>query len=127
MTVNFNAYVRDTAANLWRFPRVANADPVESLGVSNTNAADLLAALGLADPHAEPVPLDVFSNLVTTALRRHLGKRSPAYASVEDIQPGRMSITYCGRSEGYIERRLSELAVMTQEARAIGATHIGWG
>lgn len=127
MTVSFNPYVRDTAAALWRFPKPQAADTVEAIEVSNANAADILAALGLADPHAEPMPLSAFSNLVTAALRRHIGKRSPAYASVEDTQPGRMSITYCGRSEGYIERRLGELAVMTQEARAIGATHIGWG
>src|SRR5271166_1633906 len=68
-----------------------------------------------------------FTNLVTCALRRHLGRRSPALEPVEDAAPGRMTVVFGERSEGYVERRLGDLARLLQQSRMIGATHFGWG
>ncbi len=38
-----------------------------------------------------------------------------------------MTVVHVGRDEGYIEKRLGDLAALIQRSRAIGATHIGWG
>ena len=64
---------------------------------------------------------------MTAALRRHLGKRSPEPPTVEDAQPGRMTIIHIGRNEGYIERKLGALITAIQRGREIGATHFSWG
>jgi len=73
------------------------------------------------------MPINAFSALVTAALRRHLGQRSPAIPPVEDTEPGRMTINHLGRAEGYLERRLGNLASLIQRSRLLGATHVGWG
>ena len=38
-----------------------------------------------------------------------------------------MTIVHIGRAEGYVERRLSDLARAIQRSRTIGATHFSWG
>ena len=98
------------------------------LSVSNANGADLLCTLGLApEPGGGPVPIEHFAGLVTEAARRHLDRRSPARATVEDVQKGRVTVVFVGRSDGYIERRLGDLMTLIQRSRVAGATHFGWG
>ena len=98
------------------------------MNVSNANAADLLLAIGLNPDVAQaPLPLDAFSALVTSALRRHLDRRSPALETVIDQEPGKLAMIHCGRREGYIEETLSALAALVQRSRTIKATHFGWG
>lgn len=129
MTVCFTPYVRDPKRDAWVHPQSDEEDYGEfELDVCNANALDLLLALGLEPAsYGDVIAIDVFSNLVTAALRRHLGKRSPELLTVEDAQPGRMTMIHIGRNEGYIERKLGELAKVIQRSRAIGATHFGWG
>jgi hypothetical protein len=87
-----------------------------------------LLALGLEPTsYGDVIAIDVFSNLVTAAMRRQLGKRSPELPTIEDSEPGRMAIVHVGRVEGYIERRLGDLARAIQRSRTIGATHFSWG
>ena len=94
----------------------------------NANATDLLLTLSLEPAsYGDVIAIDVFSNLVTAAMCRHLGKRSPELPRVEDSEPGRMTIVHSGRAEGYIERRLGDLARAIQRSRTIGATHFSWG
>ena len=127
MSVDFHPYVFDPGDHVWKFPPRAHSMPFE-FNLSNANAADLLNALGLPyDVNAEPMPLGALSGLVTAALRRHLDKRSPELPTMTDRTPGKMTVVYCGRREGYIEERLGDLATLIQHGRAIGATHIGWG
>jgi len=128
MSVSFLAYVRDDARDLWVMPALArdNADTFE-VSVSNGNAVELLLALGLSPEPDGIFTLDAFSGLVTAALRRHLGQRSPEIAPAEYAELGKMTIIHLGRSEGYIERRLGDLAGLVQCSRLAGATHIGWG
>jgi hypothetical protein len=127
MSVSFLAYVRDDARDLWVMPALArdNADTFE-VSVSNGNAVELLLALGLSPEPDGIFTLDAFSGLVTAALRRHLGQRSPEIAPAEYAEPGKMTMIHLGRSEGYIERRLGDLACLVQRSRLAGATHIGW-
>jgi hypothetical protein len=110
-------------------PESTRDDPDSfELSVSNANGADLLRALGLApEPGGEPVPIEHFAGLVTEAARRHLDHRSPALATVEDVQKGRLTVVLVGRAEGYIERRLGDLMTLIQRSRAAGATHFGFG
>jgi hypothetical protein len=127
MSVSFLAYVRDDARDLWVMPALSrdNADTFE-VSVSNGNAVELLLALGLSPEPDGIFTLDAFSGLVTAALRRHLGQRSPEIAPAEYAEPGKMTMIHLGRSEGYIERRLGDLACLVQRSRLAGATHIGW-
>ena len=129
MSICFLPYVHDQVRDLWMVPRTARDDPDSfELSVSNANGADLLCALGLApEPGGGPVPIDHFAGLVTAAACRHLDHRSPALATVEDVQKGRLTVVLVGRTEGYIERRLGDLMALIQRGRAAGATHIGWG
>jgi hypothetical protein len=129
VSICFLPYVHDQVHDIWTALRAARDDPDSfGLSVSNANGADLLCALGLApEPGGGPVPIDHFAGLVTAAARRHLDHRSPALATVEDVQKGRLTVVLVGRTEGYIEHRLSDLMALIQRGRAAGATHIGWG
>jgi len=129
MTISFNPYVFDAARRLWLLPQASRQDPdAFELNVSNVNGADLLLAMGLnPDAGQSPMPVDAFSALVTSALRRHLGHRSPALENVVDQEPGKTAIIHCGRREGYIEEALGALAALVQRSRAAKATHFGWG
>jgi hypothetical protein len=129
VSICFLPYVHDQVRDIWMVPRGAR-DDLDSfeLSVSNANGADLLRALGLApEPGGGPVPIDAFAGLVTAAARRHLDHRSPALATVEDVQKGRLTVVHFGRSDGYIERRLGDLMTLIQRSRTAGATHFGWG
>lgn len=129
MAVSFHPYVFDPQRRLWVFPAAAQTDPEAfDTCLTNSNAVDLLLALGLQpDPVGGPMPLEQFANLVTAALRRHLGYRSPEIPPFCDQREGQMTVVTLGRREGYIEERLGELAILLQRSRAAGATHIGWG
>jgi hypothetical protein len=128
MSVTFMPYVFDATRSCWVRPTaIARDDETFELNVSNANAADLLAELGIAaEPGADPWPIELVAHLITGALRRHLGKRSPARTAITDAAPGRTTIIHCARREGYIEERLGHLAQLVQRSRAIRATHIGW-
>jgi hypothetical protein len=127
-SISFLPYVRDDARDLWVIPAFARADgDAFEMSVSNGNAVGLLLALGLSPEPDGIFTLDAFSGLVTAALRRHLGQRSPEIAPAEHAEPGKMTMIHLGRSEGYIERRLGDLAGLLQRSRLAGATHIGWG
>ena len=129
MSICFLPYVHDQVRDIWMVPESTRDDPDSfELSVSNANGADLLCALGLApEAGGGPVPIDQFAGLVTSAARRHLDHRSPALATVEDVQKGRLTVVLVGHPEGYIERRLGDLMALVQRSRAAGATHFGWG
>ena len=38
-----------------------------------------------------------------------------------------MTTIFLGRAEGYIERRLYDLAELIQRSSALNPTHFGWG
>jgi hypothetical protein len=129
MTVCFTPYVRDENRETWVLPHIGRPDQEDfEVDVCNANAIDLLLTLGLEPAsYGDVIAIDVFSNLVTAAMRRHLGKRSPELPTVEDKEPDRMTIVHIGRAEGYVERRLGDLARAIQRSRTIGATHFSWG
>jgi hypothetical protein len=128
MSICFMPYVHDSVRNLWTLPPAAHADPdAFQLSVSNANGADLLLAMGLAPEPDGLTPIDTFGGLVSATLRRHLNHRSAELPVWEDDEPGKMTLIYLGRPEGYIEQRLGELMRLVQSGRAAGATHFGWG
>ena len=130
MSVSFLPYVRDDVRDLWVIPSLARDDGDGDgfeVSVSNGNAVELLLALGLSPEPDGIFTLDAFSGLVTAALRRHLGQRSPEIAPAEYAELGKMTMIHLGSSEGYVERRLGDLAGLVQRSRLAGATHIGWG
>jgi hypothetical protein len=131
MTVTFTPYsAPETDGQFWKWPEACQRDPERfTLELNNRNAADVLARLGYPGETwlDEPLRIDEFAELVRLALRRSLGTRSPAVESQElpQIDTG-MTVIECGRAEGYIERRLYDLAMLAARAREAGATHIGW-
>jgi hypothetical protein len=129
VSICFLPYVHDQVRDIWMVLGAARDDSGNfELSVSNANGADLLCTLGLApEPGGGPVPIEHFAGLVTEAARRHLDHRSPALATVEDVQKGRLTVVLVGRPEGYIEGRLGDLMSLIQRSRAAGATHFGWG
>jgi hypothetical protein len=129
MTVYFTPYVRGASSDAWVLPHIGRPDQEEfEVDVCNANATDLLLTLGLEPAsYGDVIAINVFSNLVTAAMRRHLGKSSPELPTVEDTEPGLMTIIHVGCAEGYIERRLGDLARAIQHSRTIGATHFSWG
>ena len=128
MSISFLPYLRDDVRDLWVIPALARDDgDAFEMSVSNSNAVGLLLALGLSPEPDGIFTLDAFSGLLTAALRRHLGQRSPEMASAKCAELGKMTMIHLGRSEGYIERRLGALASLVQRSRLGGATHIGWG
>lgn len=127
MTVNFKPYVFDQVRHTWCM-LASPEDETFIVNLSNANAADVLAALGLsAADENNPMPIDAFSNLTTAALRRHLDNRSPERELIVDPVPGKMTIIHCSRREGYVEERLGDLAKLIQRSRTAGSSHIGWG
>ena len=129
MSICFTPLVRDAATDAWLLPPAVHDDPDSyELSLSNANGAEVLPALGIApDTVGDPYPIGAFAALVTAALRRHLGRRSPELAPTEDAEPGRATFVFLGRREGYIEERLGDLARFVQRSRAAGATHLSWG
>ena len=127
MSITFMPMIHDPATNEWRIPQAVRVDPDRfEFNVANANGFDLLLALGLAPESCGELALDAFAGLVTAGLRRHLGHRSPEMATVTDAAPGRMTMIFCGRREGYLEERLGDLARLAQRGREAGATHISW-
>jgi hypothetical protein len=122
-------HVHDQVRDIWMVPGAVRDGPDRlELSVSNANGADLLCTPGLApEPGGGPDPIEHFAGLVTAAARRHPDHGSPALATVEDFQKGRLTVVLVGRPEGYIERRLGDLMTLIQRSRAVGATHFGWG
>jgi hypothetical protein len=109
------------------FDWVAVSDQLE-LSLSTANGLDLLDALGIEETYSnDPWPIQCCRVLVTVARRKRLGYRSPEIPRSERSAPGRCTFVDCGRSEGYIEQRLSDLSDLLNQAIAAGATHIGWG
>jgi len=128
MSISFMPCVDDPASNTWRALSGRTDPDGFELNVSDANGVDLLLALGLPpEPVGSPRPIDAFAGLVTAALRRHLGRRSPERQPVTEPGDGRATFIPCGRREGYIEDRLGDLARLIQRSRAAGATHFGWG
>lgn len=129
MSITFLARALQPDGTTWGVPDSALADPEAlELNVCNTNACELLAVLGLApEPEGGPIPIDQFRGLITNALRRRLGKRSPALPVTEERSAGGATIAFLRRSEGYVERRLGDLARMAAHGRDAGATYILWG
>ena len=98
------------------------------LNLSNANGLDLLDALGIDDACPdEPWPIQYFRTLVTVARRKRLDHLSPAIATTEDKEYGRVTIIHCGRAEGYIEHKLEALSNLLNRSIEAGATHMGWG
>lgn len=128
MSISFTPCIRDAMCNVGITPAVARHNPdAFELSLSNANGCDILLALWLSpDSHGGPCPLDTFAGLVTAALRRHLGHRSPELAPNEQAGEGRATVVFLGRREGYIEERLGDLARLIQRSRGAGAAHIGW-
>ncbi|MCW2319144.1 hypothetical protein M2322_004713 [Rhodoblastus acidophilus] len=93
------------------------------LELSNANGRDVLDALGIEDI-CDSWPIACFRAVLTVARRKRLGHRSPEIPVTEDREPGRMLVIDCGRSEGYIERRLEDLSIFVNRAFEAGATHV---
>jgi hypothetical protein len=124
MTVSFLLY----KAAAHRFDLIPDPDGDRELSLSNANAADVLAALGVVDPFSDgPWPIDRFHARLVAVRRSRLDHASPAISAIETRSPGRMTLIDCGRPEAYVERKLAELSAFVNAGLEIGATHIGWG
>ena len=131
MSIDFYPVRYDADQDIFRIPESARADlDAYSLNVSQDNGIDLLDALGI-DSSFGVKRLDEFSRLLANArqadLKARKGETSPGIATTIDAGPGRMTMIHCGRRAGYVEEKLSQLAVVVQKGRDLGATHLSWG
>ncbi len=111
-----------------RFDRAPLSPDDSDLSLSNDNAYDVLAALGIDDScSSSPWPIARFRSLLAVARRNLLGHRSPAIPTTEHSEAGRMTVIECGRPEGYVERRLKDLSDLVNRGLDAGATHVVWG
>jgi hypothetical protein len=132
MSITFTPYsAPESDGQFWKWPDACQRDPERfTLNLNNRNAADVLACIGYADETwlEEPLRIEEFTELVQHALRRRLGRRSPALEPHELPRTrGSPLFIDCGREEGYLERRFYDLAMLAARAHEVGATHIGWG
>ncbi len=125
MTISFSVSRYDDRLDIYNW--IAGNAGEDEISLSNANGVDVLLAIGLEPEPAGIVPLSAFAGLITAALRRHLGRRSPAIEPTSDGAPGRLTLIECGRREGYIEAQLGRLARLSQTGVVLGATHISWG
>jgi hypothetical protein len=124
MTVSFYPYDFDAVTNRYVLGGAEN----ETFELSNANAVDLLSVLGFEDLwSAPPQPIAAFLSRLTAALRKPTGRPSAEIPVTVDETPGQLIVIDCGRSEGYLSRRLHELAILVQQSKKAGATHVGWG
>lgn len=127
MSISFVAQVEDPDTGRWRLPDGVNREAFV-VNLCNANGRDMLLALGLApDPDGGILPAKAFKALVTAALRRRLGTRSPEIAARIERGTGGATMMFLGRREGYIEDRLGDLARLAVRGLAGGATHVAWG
>lgn len=129
MSISFMAYVHNAGDNLWTIaPGCETDDDRFDINMCNANALDVLEALGFPDMSVsdEPVPIEEFLERTTRALRGSIDRPSPTREVRTNRTDYGMAIIIGSRAEGYVQKRLHELAVMARESRAMGATHIGW-
>ncbi|MDD2878362.1 MAG: hypothetical protein PHT60_13885 [Acidiphilium sp.] len=129
MSISFMPYVLNAAKKMWCIPAGCDTDDDRfDINMCNANALDVLEALGFPNMSVSdvPIPIEDFLDRTTRALRGSIDRPSPAM-EVRSSQTGYgMAIIIGRRAEGYIQKRLHQLAVMTRESRSNGATHIGW-
>lgn len=100
------------------------------LNFSNTTARQLVHGIGVIEYWNDEsglldvVPIECFEARCTAFLRNHLGKPDPAIPTIVSQQPGRATLTECGRPEGWLQERVLELLRSIKDGRARGATHV---
>jgi hypothetical protein len=110
-------------------PRLRRAELQHlDINVANSNACDLLEAMGLPreDYVGGELSIDRFINRCRNRLRAGIGKRSPDLETIIMKEPGKATFYDCGRREGYIEEKLLTLVKMAEEGKTLGATLIAW-
>jgi hypothetical protein len=130
MSITFMPYIHHAKDDVWRIPASCDRDDDDrfSINMCNSNALDVLESLGYPEMSTceSPVPIEVFLERVTAALRRSIDRPSPVLETRTTRTDLGMVIIIGGRVEGYIQKRLHQLAIMARECRDAGATHIGW-
>lgn len=102
---------------------LSDGDEVICINMSNTNARDVAAKLGMIrDQHDEyePVPISDFEERCKTMLRTMVGKPDAEKPPIVEEGNG-CKFILCGRDEGYLQRRISSLLVLSRRARELGA------
>ena len=95
---------------------------ISGVNVTNCNAADILAALGLnPDPYGPAITLEVFEAECATFLRIAAGTE----ADVARPESKQGNWTDCGRRAGYLSDRIRALGELSKVGLAAGATHMG--
>jgi hypothetical protein len=129
MSISFHPYVFDAADNTWRIPPACDTDDERfDINMCNANALDVLEELGFPDQSTsdEPVPIEDFLERITRALRGQIDRPSPPLET-RTVRTGYgMAIIIGARQEGYVGKRLHQIALMARQSRDAGATHIGW-
>jgi hypothetical protein len=95
----------------------------DDVNLSNSNGRLVLRSLGI-EPDPElcgQLPIVTFLNICRSWLRSNFGTPS---LEIETVVDG--NFIDCGIGEGYINRRVHELAVMAHKGREAGATDIVW-
>ena len=96
---------------------------------SNGNALLVLEMLGIdpGESYAGSMEIDPALGIMRGWLRAHINRPSAALAARVKRSAGHATIVDCGVEDGYVNRRVHEIAIMLAAGKVAGATHFCWG
>ena len=114
-----SGFFKDEELKAWNFPQgyASDAD-VEGPHLSNSTAREVLTTLGMNPDfeNSEPVKIEVFINLATQWLQKHIGKPSSARTTTVNKTDTGATVYDMGKPQG----RLNDLILqLSQQARKI--------
>lgn len=103
----------------------ARPEVLPEVNMSNANARDVLAALGVdADAEDWAGTFQAADLQVRASLALTLARRSPALESIRYQEDGGVQVVECGREEGYLQARLAEVERLAILANSRGLSVI---
>jgi len=114
-----SGFFKDEELKAWNFPQgYASDEDVKGPYLSNSTAREVLTALGMNPDfeNSEPVKIEVFINLATQWLQKHIGKPSSARTTTVNKKDSGATVYDLGKPQG----RLNDLILqLSQQARKI--------
>ena len=107
---------------------VGDAD--EFVNLSNGSASEVVRALGLSafwdceQSCLELVQIEVFEARATALLRNSIDRPSAMVETRVSQEPGRATMIYAGRPQGWLQDVVMRLQRSIKVAKAAGATHV---
>jgi hypothetical protein len=114
-----SGFFKDEELKAWNFPQgYASDEDVKGPYLSNSTAREVLTVLGMNPDfeNSEPVKIEVFINLATQWLQKHIGKPSSTKTATVNKTDSGATVYDMGKPQG----RLNDLILqLSQQARKI--------